>query len=125
MDEMGWAYKTQKEIKNAYKILIAKSGWNLPFEKNIHKWKDNVKIYLKKYLCDVTVWITFKWFNLESICELSWTLQWIFGFLKRWKISSPREWLFASHKRFFFFGAIAPIWTLAYLHETLRFTSVY
>jgi hypothetical protein len=28
---------------------------------------------------------------------------------------------------FFFFssGATAPIWALAYLHETLRFTSVY
>jgi hypothetical protein len=25
---------------------------------------------------------------------------------------------------FFFFGATAPIWVLAYLHETLRFTSV-
>jgi hypothetical protein len=25
---------------------------------------------------------------------------------------------------FFFFGATAPIWALAYLHETLRFTSV-
>jgi hypothetical protein len=28
-------------------------------------------------------------------------------------------------KDFFFFGATAPIWALAYLHETLRFTSVY
>jgi hypothetical protein len=26
---------------------------------------------------------------------------------------------------FFFFGATAPIWALAYLHETLRFTSVF
>jgi hypothetical protein len=26
---------------------------------------------------------------------------------------------------FFFFGATAPIWVLAYLHETLRFTSVF
>jgi hypothetical protein len=26
---------------------------------------------------------------------------------------------------FFFFGATAQIWALAYLHETLRFTSVY
>jgi hypothetical protein len=26
---------------------------------------------------------------------------------------------------FFSFGATAPIWALAYLHETLRFTSVY
>jgi hypothetical protein len=26
---------------------------------------------------------------------------------------------------FFPFGATAPIWTLAYLHETLRFISVY
>jgi hypothetical protein len=25
----------------------------------------------------------------------------------------------------FFFGATAQIWTLAYLHETLRFTSVF
>jgi hypothetical protein len=25
----------------------------------------------------------------------------------------------------FFFGATAPIWALAYLHETLRFTSVF
>jgi hypothetical protein len=25
---------------------------------------------------------------------------------------------------FFYFGATAPIWALAYLHETLRFTSV-
>jgi hypothetical protein len=28
-------------------------------------------------------------------------------------------------KFFFSFGATAPIWVLAYLHETLRFTSVY
>jgi hypothetical protein len=28
-------------------------------------------------------------------------------------------------KVFFSFGAIALIWALAYLHETLRFTSVY
>jgi hypothetical protein len=26
---------------------------------------------------------------------------------------------------FFSFGATAPIWALAYLHETFRFTSVY
>jgi hypothetical protein len=26
---------------------------------------------------------------------------------------------------FFFFGATAPIWALAYLHDTFRFTSVY
>jgi hypothetical protein len=26
---------------------------------------------------------------------------------------------------FFSIGATAPIWALAYLHETLRFTSVY
>jgi hypothetical protein len=26
---------------------------------------------------------------------------------------------------FFFFGATASIWALAYLHETLRFTSVF
>jgi hypothetical protein len=26
---------------------------------------------------------------------------------------------------FFSFAATAPIWALAYLHETLRFTSVY
>jgi hypothetical protein len=26
---------------------------------------------------------------------------------------------------FFFIGATAPIWALAYLHETLRFTSVF
>jgi hypothetical protein len=26
---------------------------------------------------------------------------------------------------FFFLGATAPIWALAYLHETLRFTSVF
>jgi hypothetical protein len=26
---------------------------------------------------------------------------------------------------FFFFGATTPIWALAYLHETLRFTSVF
>jgi hypothetical protein len=26
---------------------------------------------------------------------------------------------------FFFFGATVPIWALAYLHETLRFTSVF
>jgi hypothetical protein len=30
-----------------------------------------------------------------------------------------------SHILFFFFGATALIWALAYLHETLRFTSVY
>jgi hypothetical protein len=29
----------------------------------------------------------------------------------------------AGERDFFFFGATAPIWTLAYLHETLRFTS--
>jgi hypothetical protein len=27
--------------------------------------------------------------------------------------------------KFFFFDAVAPIWALAYLHETLRFTSVF
>jgi hypothetical protein len=30
-----------------------------------------------------------------------------------------------SHSHVFFFGARAPIWALAYLHETLRFTSVF
>jgi hypothetical protein len=29
------------------------------------------------------------------------------------------------HNVFFFFGATAPVWALAYLHETLRFTSVF
>jgi hypothetical protein len=30
-----------------------------------------------------------------------------------------------SFTTFFFFGATAPIWALAYLHETLRFISVF
>jgi hypothetical protein len=31
----------------------------------------------------------------------------------------------AKAQVFFSYGATAPIWTLAYLHETLRFTSVF
>jgi hypothetical protein len=31
----------------------------------------------------------------------------------------------AMNTYFFSFGATAPIWALAYLHETLRFTSVF
>jgi hypothetical protein len=33
--------------------------------------------------------------------------------------------LFFINKAIFFYGATAPIWALAYLHETLRFTSVF
>jgi hypothetical protein len=32
---------------------------------------------------------------------------------------------FTDNYDFFSFGATAPIWALAYLHETLRFTSVF
>jgi hypothetical protein len=38
---------------------------------------------------------------------------------------SGTEDLPSKHLFFFSFGATAPIWALAYLHETLRFTSVY
>jgi hypothetical protein len=31
----------------------------------------------------------------------------------------------SENKTLFFFGATAPIWALAYLHETLHFTSVF
>jgi hypothetical protein len=41
-------------------------------------------------------------------------------------ISSSRISLLPSYYLcIFFFGATAPLWALAYLHETLRFTSVY
>jgi hypothetical protein len=33
--------------------------------------------------------------------------------------------IFLNDSYFFFFGATAPIWALAYLHESLRFTSVF
>jgi hypothetical protein len=32
--------------------------------------------------------------------------------------------MFRTQSIFFSFGATAPVWALAYLHETLRFTSV-
>jgi hypothetical protein len=34
-------------------------------------------------------------------------------------------WAYVGLQFFFPFGATAPIWALAYLRETLRFTSVY
>jgi hypothetical protein len=39
------------------------------------------------------------------------------------KLTSPQKTL--AYEAHFFFGAAAPIWALAYLHETLRFTSVF
>jgi hypothetical protein len=42
--------------------------------------------------------------------------EWVTVLLKR---------IWACKKDFFFFGATARIWALAYLHETLRFTSVF
>jgi hypothetical protein len=33
---MSWAYKTQKEMKNAYKILVGKSEGTLPFRKKMY-----------------------------------------------------------------------------------------
>jgi hypothetical protein len=38
---------------------------------------------------------------------------------------STTEYLITSVISIFFFGATAPIWPLAYLYETLRFTSVF
>jgi hypothetical protein len=38
------------------------------------------------------------------------------------------DWVFRDSPQlllFFFFGATAPVWALAYLHETLRFISVF
>jgi hypothetical protein len=34
-------------------------------------------------------------------------------------------WRKPDNEFYFSFGAIAPIWALAHLHETLRFTTVY
>jgi hypothetical protein len=41
------------------------------------------------------------------------------------KGSCKNEFTRLNSTNFFFFGATAPIWALAYLHETLRFTSVF
>jgi hypothetical protein len=38
---------------------------------------------------------------------------------------SSRPVLGPIQRHFFFFGATAPIWALAHLHETLRFTSIF
>jgi hypothetical protein len=41
-------------------------------------------------------------------------------------LAHPHEsWFSWAERIFFSFGATAPIWALAYLHETLRFTSVF
>jgi hypothetical protein len=44
-----------------------------------------------------------------------------------WLLNIPKEWYdtVCVIKFFFSFGATAPIWTLAYLYETLRFASGY
>jgi hypothetical protein len=51
-------------------------------------------------------------FSLKIICEITIQLCLIY-------------FIFSDQVQFFTFGATAPIWALAYLHETLRFTSVY
>jgi hypothetical protein len=57
-----------------------------------------------------------RWLTLYS-----WTLNlWIHLRMNRSSLNGS-----LVHRIFFSYGATAPIWALAYLHETLRFTSVY
>jgi hypothetical protein len=35
------------EIRNAYKILVGKSGWKRPFGRTWRGWEDNVRLALR------------------------------------------------------------------------------
>jgi hypothetical protein len=60
-------------------------------------------------------------FLVRGCCLLELFLRSLFRTLKKY-VCLRRNLLILQ---FFFFGATTPIWALAYLHETLRFTSFF
>jgi len=45
------------ERRNAYNIFIAKHEWKSPFSKPRHRWKDNIRMYLKELEWEVVDWV--------------------------------------------------------------------
>jgi hypothetical protein len=45
------------EMKNVYRILVAKYEWRRPLWKPIHRWKVNIKVELKAIECEDIGWI--------------------------------------------------------------------
>jgi hypothetical protein len=56
---MGRACSTNVEKKNAYRILVGKSGGKRPLGTPRRRRVDNIKIYLREIGWDDMVWIGF------------------------------------------------------------------
>jgi hypothetical protein len=46
-DEMGRAYSTHGEKRNAYRILLGMPEGKRPIRRPRHRWEDNIKIDLR------------------------------------------------------------------------------
>jgi len=44
-------------MRNAYKILVGKPERKRPLERPMHRWKDNIKMYLREIGWEVVDWI--------------------------------------------------------------------
>jgi hypothetical protein len=54
---MGKAYRTHREKKNGYRVLVEKPEGRRLQEISRHTWKDNIKVDLKVVGSDVMDWI--------------------------------------------------------------------
>jgi hypothetical protein len=45
-----WHVARMGEVINAHKIVVEETKWKRPFGRNLHWWKDNIKINLKEKL---------------------------------------------------------------------------
>jgi hypothetical protein len=57
-----------EEMRNAYKILVAKPEGKRPLGRHRHRWEDNIKMYLSEI--GFVLWIGVIWFRIATGCGL-------------------------------------------------------
>jgi hypothetical protein len=58
---MGRAYSTNRENRNAYRILVGRPERKRPLGRPRHRWADNIKIDLREIGWDGMDWIDLAW----------------------------------------------------------------
>jgi hypothetical protein len=67
-DEMGGAFSTNGEKRNAYRLLVRKPEGKIPLGKPRRRWVDNIEMDLGEIGLDGVDWI-------------SWLLGWVVGWV--------------------------------------------
>jgi len=68
---MGWVKRVARirEMRNAYTVLLGKLQGNRSLWRHRRRWDDDIKMYLKEFVCGYVDWI-----NLAQNMVSWWTL---------------------------------------------------